>query len=132
LGRSRTWRRCSTTDVKRRRVYWNVESGVAGTSGQNPAWSPDGKRLAFDTRCEPNPSRTCSIFVSAPDGAHARRIAVNASEPAWSPDGRQISFVRVLGQENSEIYVMNADGSHQRRLTFNKGPDVDPDWQPVH
>jgi Tol biopolymer transport system component len=44
------------------------------------------------------------------------------SSPAWSPDGRKIAFV-----SNSEIYVMNADGSEQRTLT-QRG--AQPLWSP--
>ena len=46
------------------------------------------------------------------------------SAPAWSPDGQKILFVRVgWGNSNSEILVMNADGSRQRNLTRNPAPD---------
>jgi len=44
------------------------------------------------------------------------------SEPTWSPDGSKIAFVRKDG-----IYVMNADGSGQRRLTDAGGG---PAWSP--
>ena len=49
--------------------------------------------------------------------------------PAWSPDGRKIAFVSDR-DGNSEIYVMNADGSGQRRLTRNPAYDADPAWSP--
>jgi TolB protein len=58
----------------------------------------------------------------------------------WSPDGRQIAFVgnkprnRPPGggprKDNSDIYVMNADGSGIRRLTHNTGYDGEPAWSP--
>jgi Tol biopolymer transport system component len=93
-------------------------------NADHASWSPDGKRLAFDI----GRGRAAAIFVARSDGSHAKRIARNASEPAWSPDGRKLAFVRILGRANSEIYVMNTDGTHQRRLTCNPGPDVEPDW----
>ncbi|MCH8349239.1 MAG: PD40 domain-containing protein, partial [Chloroflexi bacterium] len=50
-------------------------------------------------------------------------------EPVWSPDGSQIAFVSAR-DGNHEIYVMNADGSGQTRLTNNTAIDFDPDWGP--
>ncbi len=52
-----------------------------------------------------------------------------ASHPAWSPDGRKIVFFSDRAS-NDEIYVMNADGSEQRRLTRDPGNDWGPRWSP--
>jgi TolB protein len=50
-------------------------------------------------------------------------------EPAWSQDGARIVFsTNRDGVLNFEIYVMNADGSGQTRLTTNTAADVSPDW----
>jgi TolB protein len=116
-------------DVARRRAR------TLRFSGANPSWSPDGQRLAYDTQppCGPGAfadERRASIFVAAANGTGRHRIARNATDPAWSPDGLRILFVRVVGRANEEIYVMNADGSHQRRLTRHPGADIEPDWQP--
>ena len=101
--------------------------------GSNPAWSPDGRFLALDSTqsCfESNRGDRCSaVFRANPDGRGRRVLAQNASEPTWSPDGRKIAFVRFLRGGNAEIYVMNADGSDERRLTRNPAPDLAPDWQ---
>jgi Tol biopolymer transport system component len=51
------------------------------------------------------------------------------TEPAWSRDGKQIAFVRVI-DGNTEIYVVNADGSNETRLTFDAGIDMSPNWSP--
>ncbi len=47
--------------------------------------------------------------------------------PAWSPDGRRIAFTS-LRDANPEIYVMDADGRNQQRLTHHRTIDSDPAW----
>jgi Tol biopolymer transport system component len=103
----------------RRRMFVGPRRRIEGTE---PAWSPDGRRLAYHT--------AGGIYVADADGTGRRLVARNAAQPAWSPDGRQIAFVRTLAGGNTEIFVADADGSRQRRLTFNPGPDLAPDWQP--
>ncbi|MCS7160635.1 MAG: hypothetical protein RMJ19_09200, partial [Gemmatales bacterium] len=49
--------------------------------------------------------------------------------PVWSPDGKMIAFTSNR-DGNYEIYVMNADGSHPRRLTNQPGRDDYPGWFP--
>lgn len=66
-------------------------AGKLVTKGTQPAWSPDGLRIAF--------VRYGEIHVAAPDGSNDRRLTVRspglhwpANSPAWSPDGRTIAF----------------------------------------
>jgi Tol biopolymer transport system component len=89
----------------------------------SPAWSPDGRRIAF---------LSSGIRVVNADGGGLRRLTRKGwgdSAPAWSHDGRRIAFVS-RRDGNVEIYVMNADGSGQRRLTRNVVRDSDPVWSP--
>jgi TolB protein len=50
--------------------------------------------------------------------------------PTWSPDGRQIAFTSDRDGGDIHIYIMNADGSNVRRLTFAAGRNTDPAWRP--
>jgi Tol biopolymer transport system component len=75
-----------------------------GWIGVNAAWSPDGRRIAFDAHDV--------IYVVNADESGLRRLTQNATFESWSPDGRTIAF----GRDNG-IWVMNADGSGQRNLT---------------
>jgi TolB protein len=59
----------------------------------------------------------------APDGSAAHRLA-RGVDPAWSPDGRKLVFVRA-----HDLYVMDADGSHVRRLTRDRR-SASPAWSP--
>ena len=71
-----------------------------------PAWSPDGKNLAFTSnRSTPDPdaTRDSNIWVVAADnadkGAHLTQLTTNPapdSQPAWSPDGKWITYVTEL------------------------------------
>jgi TolB protein len=99
-----------------------------------PAFSPDGKQLAFVSDREGN----ADIFVmpfrpAGPDAsAEARNLTKNKGgdfNPAFSPDGKQIAFSSDRdGYRESEIYVMQADGSNVRRLTHAPGWDGSPAW----
>lgn len=63
--------------------------------GRAPSWSPDGKRLAFESNRDSPNSRFYAIFIVNRDGTGLRRITpygINANHPVWSPDGKQLAF----------------------------------------
>jgi Tol biopolymer transport system component len=97
-----------------------------------PAWSPDGHRIAFDSDRDGGPGQF-DIYVMNSDGTNVVRLTDAPGPdgyPSWSPDGSQISFIS-FRDGNSEIYVMVADGSEPpRRLTRHPGDDVHPAWSP--
>ena len=89
-----------------------------------PAWSPNGKRIAFASRRD-GPSH---IFVTRPNGTGVRRLTSSARDddhPAWSPDGRRIAF----GREGA-LFVVPAEGGRARRLGRGFGDAADPAWSP--
>jgi Tol biopolymer transport system component len=106
----------------------------------DPAWSPDGQKIAFVTNRDGKPggqfAPESDIHVMNADGSGQQNLTRNPAgegNPVWSPDGQQIAFERVVGgvgNRNFEIYVMNADGSDQRRLTSNPAFDGSPVWSP--
>lgn len=79
-------------------------------SSEAPAFSPNGKRIAF-TRLG------AGIFSMNLDGSGLRRLTSNGRDnsPAWSPDGKQIAFLRA-STTAWRIYVMSASGAQERRL----------------
>jgi Tol biopolymer transport system component len=106
---------------------------LTGNGGRNlaPAWSHDRQRIAFERRTGREKYRRCSgcgtavhfeVWVMNAGGSDARLLARDAEQPSWSPDGRKIAFTgRQIGEEQSDIYVMNADGTGQRNLTRTPG-----------
>ncbi len=71
------------------------------------------------------------------DGADHTRLTNDAfdtdSFPTWSPDGQYLAFTRREAQGDSsqdEIYVINADGTNMKRITYFTSDDFDPAWSP--
>jgi Tol biopolymer transport system component len=102
---------------------------------ENPAWSPDGKRIVFQRDFDPvRGQNDYDIFTMKADGSRQRNITNNPAlldiDPNWSPNGRKIAFSSDRDGDN-EIYTMRPNGSGLRQLTFNDGPfDAGPNWSP--
>ncbi len=94
----------------------------------DPAWSPRGDRIAFVSQ-EPGNDE---IYLISPDGSGLQRLTANSWEwdkhPSWSPDGAQIVFWSNRETGRRQLWVMNADGSGQRRLLDSPYNDWDPVW----
>ena len=91
-----------------------------------PTWSPNGQTLVYESSYRPYPGNpklkywwVSELFRVNVDGSAKRRLT-DGAQPAWSPDGKQILFV---GRRNSnaDLWIMNADGTGQRRLTATPG-----------
>ncbi|MGH2925047.1 MAG: TolB family protein [Solirubrobacterales bacterium] len=80
-----------------------------------PSYSPNGKRIAFDSERGDN----ADIYVMRADGTGEHALSTGARDehdPNYSPDGKQITYSKQTG-EDYDVFSMDADGSHQRRLT---------------
>ena len=84
------------------------------------SWSPDGRKVAFE--------RDGSIYVMNADGRGQQRLALGGG-PLWSPDGKKIAYSRTLrngvgsfpyARSNSDIFVMNVDGTQQHNVTRSR------------
>ncbi len=147
--------------LDRRRTHLYVfdlatKAVVQITSGdfddEQPAWSPDGKLLAFrSNRSTPDPDRTydTNIWVVAADnsdkGAHLTQVTTNPGSdgsPAWSPDGKWITYVtqldpKLLIYATHHIAVSPAAGGEAKVLTLtfdrmSRSPRFSPDGQFIY
>lgn len=109
---------------------------------QVPSWSPDGKFIVFSSGVLDSEG----IWVMAADGSGVSQLsgclpseptpcaAGDDFGPVWSPDGTLIAFLRAfgaVGANDRPVYVMNADGTDQRRLREGTSLDTVPAWQAI-
>ena len=105
---------------------------AAVADAQDPQWSPDGRKIAFQANN--------GIYTANADGTQLTRIAAGglAGEPAWSSDGRKLLYVNsshnyaTAGAEVTKLWTIDANGSGNRRIyqlpTSGRWPP--PFWSP--
>jgi Tol biopolymer transport system component len=109
-------------------------------NNSSPAWSLDGRRIAFVrwTEEEHPPRVSFNLAVMNADGSGLTNLTHNKSNesveighPTWSPDGTMIAFdQQLMADQTTEIYVVNADGSNLIRLTNDAISVASPAWSP--
>src|SRR6476661_6802282 len=109
--------RYGMSDREERHLLPAVSSGPL-----SPAWSPDGKWLAFSMRGD--------IWKVPADGGEAIALTSGPAyhfEPAWSPDGRRVAFA-YEATGNREIGIVSADGGPVETISSNPRVDIQPAW----
>jgi len=113
---------------------------TSGPRDTSPAWSPDGKMLAFVRASEQDgKAQPAQIHLLAMDGGEARQLtdlAKGAGAPQWSPDGRTIAFSSTTiaadaekkkeGEEKSDVRVITRAAYRSNGIGY-----LDPD-RPSH
>jgi|GEM_PF-2956898 len=97
-----------------------------GTTDLFPEVSPDGTMIVFTSQVES--VNEGDIYVIPIEGGEPTRLTSTAAlnnMPSWCPSGEQIVFTSDR-EGNENIYIMNADGSGQTRLTDDPGEDTSP------
>jgi len=101
--------------------------GHAVGLGDYPAYSRDGRRLAFTLN---------GVWTAQADGGSRRHIVprfaeyITYTDPAWSPDGTRLAYVRVdNGHQTSELWLVDRDGRGLHGLSIVHTADS-PSWSP--
>ncbi len=94
----------------------------------SPAWSPDGKRLAYVAFDKGRPGIYVQTLTSGKRIRISRASGLNGA-PTWSPDGRRLA-VTLSKDGNPEIYIIGANGGTPHRLTHSESIDTEPSWSP--
>jgi TolB protein len=106
----------------------NARTGVvsrltnSSLSKAGPAWSPNGRWIAFFTEGRRQPYRIWRLSVATRHVVRLTRGPAADVNPAWSPDSRRIAFTHA-----GRLAIMDADGRHLRVLRMF---GVDPSWSP--
>lgn len=113
-------------------------SGIVdlGARGECATWSPDSSRLVY---CSHSGDGNWAVWVMNADGSDQRQLTHPTLQlpsgsrgdypGAWSPDGSRIVYSSYVNTD-AELFVMNADGTDQRRLTRFHGVDAPQAWLP--
>lgn len=100
-------------------------TNMSFAENEDPAWSPDGSRIAFSSYRDGNRE----IYVINADGTGLKRLTTNQvldEFPFWSPDGEWIGFT-----SNNDLYIMRPDGTEQTLLIAEENGRVwGSDWSP--
>jgi TolB protein len=98
-----------------------------------PAWSPDGKRIAFRSF---RTQLDGDIWVMNADGTNQVNLfpdplpgLIDVGRPAWSPSGQRIAFSSTEGGTR-DIWTMRPDGTDRVQITSSEDLDTEPAWSP--
>jgi TolB protein len=101
-------------------------------NGFDPAWSPDGKQIAFVSGRN---GAGFHLYSMKADGSDVTELTTNDNPigfayPAWSPDGKKIAYTELVENNDLEIHVVDADGKNLKRLTNLTGLNTYAAWSP--
>ena len=100
----------------------------------HPNWSTDSKQVMYCTNDDLAPPKKNEAQINIIDLVTKKITPVITgginTYGSWSPDMKHIAFRKIIGEENSEVFVANADGSNPRNLTNNPFFDGWPAWSP--
>ena len=100
------------------------------TSGAEPTFSPDGKRIAYVKRTEGHEH----IFIASADGSNAEQVTdgtADDQDPSWSPDGKHLVFCSAHGTDEwtqANLFLVGPDGSGLVQLTEGDRMACHPTW----
>jgi TolB protein len=95
-----------------------------------PAWSPDGRTLAYVSYRQGSPDIYLAAIYEGKSTNLTSGKGFQAFAPAWSPDGTKVAYASNRSG-NMEIWISNADGSGAHKITASAGSNTAPCWSPT-
>ena len=91
-----------------------------------PSWSPDRDRVLYLSQN----GGGMSVMVMDADGSNQVKLAQHAviTSQSWSPDGEKVSYAVAAEDNKVELHVVDADGSNNRPVVFNREHDESHSW----
>jgi Tol biopolymer transport system component len=96
-----------------------LTTSAANVDNFDPAWSPDGKQIAFFSNRD-NPGNESDLWIMNADGSSPRQVTtntINEYSVDWAPDGSRLVFNQTATPTDN-MWLINADGSGLRQLSF--------------
>jgi Tol biopolymer transport system component len=105
-------------------------TGITG-AGAKPAWSPNGRQIAFADLAGPETARSWRIYVVGADGSGRRQVVDIGRDPpqsiSWSPDGGRLAYdAFVPADQTTNVFAIPAAGGQPTKVT----PGWAPAWGP--
>lgn len=108
---------------------YNAQSIVKSAEPiMSPAWSPDGKKLAYVSFEDQHSQIYIQNILSGQRDRISSFKGINGA-PSWSPDGRKLALT-LSHKGNPDIYVFDINTRDFSRLTDNIAIDTEPEWSP--
>jgi Tol biopolymer transport system component len=107
-----------------------TELGGPGLAGFDPAWSPDGRKIAFKSV---NPVE--ALWLMDADGSNAHRLTQMPGSgndfwnAQWSPDGTHLLFL-AGGDGAHDVWTITTDGTDERNISNSGEDEYWPTWSP--